>query len=498
ATSFDGAPAPNSSDAAFFRRIHLDLAGHIPGPDETRRFLSDTSSDKRQATVDRLLNSPAYPARMANLFHVMLMERRGDNAEWDTFLRTCFEQNKPWDQIVREILKPDDGDETRRGAAYFYTRRLEKVGQQTTDYPGLTRDVGRLFLGVDLQCAECHDHLFIDDYKQREFQGLLAVYRNISIRAGKFPAINEKSMTARLEFISVFEPAPGSTGPRVPFGREFEIPDPPREDPDGKKKKPDPNEPATFSALSLIAGELPSSDNPLFRQNIANRLWFSMMGRGLVEPLDQFHSANQATHPKLLELLASELAAHKYDLKWMLRELVLTETWQRSSRMLSGKGPLPRDSYRLGSQRRLTAEQLFQSTLQATGNLARLTPEAGAQPDEKFQAFKSSFVAAYSAEPKEPALGYAPAVKQALFVLNDSQMLDLLKPQAHNLTDRVNELPDDRIADELYLSIFCRLPDPEERQMIEEYLQNNADTRGRALNQLTWAMLTSMEFAVNH
>jgi len=77
-------------------------------------------------------------------------------------------------------------------------------------------------------------------------------------------------------------------------------------------------------------------------------------------------------------------------------------------------------------------------------------------------------------------------------------MLDLLKPQAHNLTDRVNELPDDRIADELYLSIFCRLPDPEERQMIEEYLQNNADTRGRALNQLTWAMLTSMEFAVNH
>ena len=191
AARFEGDPAPKSSDAAFFRRIHLDLAGHIPAPDETRRFLSDPASDKRQSTVDRLLNSPAYPSRMANLFHVMLMERRGDNEEWDTFLRTCFEQNKPWDQIVREILKPDDEDETRRGAAYFYTRRLEKVGQQTTDYPGLTRDVGRLFLGVDLQCAECHDHLFIDDYKQREFQGLIAVYRNISIRAGKFPAINE-------------------------------------------------------------------------------------------------------------------------------------------------------------------------------------------------------------------------------------------------------------------------------------------------------------------
>jgi hypothetical protein len=537
----DGESAPLSDDAEFFRRLTLDLTGRIPSSQKTREFLKDTSPDKRRAAIERLLEQPSYAERMANLFHVTLMERRGDNPEWDAFLRDCFEQNKPWDQIAREILKPNPEDETLRGAAYFYTRRLEKVGQNTTDYSGLTRDVGRLFLGVDLQCAECHDHLFIDDYKQHDFQGLFAVYKGVSIRSGKFPAVNEASMSTKLDFVSVFEEGKVSTGPRVPFGKEFEIPDPPEVDPAEKKKKPDPNQPPAFSALSLIANDLTSGDKELFRKNIANRLWFSMMGQGLVEPLDQFHSANPPSHPELLDLLADELASHNFDIKWMVRELALTKTWQRSSRMASADKLPPRNSYRLGLQRRLTADQLFASVLQATGNLDRLlerskafnakkdsektdsenkdaeTKDAAAEEPavDEYKELQALFLTAFGSEPKEPAIDYAPAVKQALFLLNDSKVLDLLKPHSGNLIDRLAKMPNTSVADELYLSIFCRLPDEEERAMINEYLAETSaanddnenkskeqsaenSPRTTALSQLAWAMLTSMEFCVNH
>ena len=495
---FEGEPAAQSSDAEFFRRISVDLAGRIPGADEVRVFLTDESPDKREKVIDRLLDAPEYADRMANQFHVMLMERRGENDDWMKFLRACFGENKPWDEMVNAVLSPNREDENLRGAAYFYTRRLEKVGQQVTDFPGLTRDVGRLFLGVDLQCAECHDHLFIDEYTQRDFQGLFSIYQNVSIRKEQFPAINEKSMTAKLEFVSVLTTDKDSTGPRIPFGQEFEIPEPPPVDPKEKKKRPDPNDPPAFSALRLLADNLPSKNNALFRRNIANRIWFCMMGRGLVEPLDEFHSDNQASHPELLKLLADEFAAHDFDIKWLIRELVLTETWQRSSRLHEGHELPAVDSYQLGNQRRLTAEQFLWSTLQATGNLERLKPKAGQEPGEEFTALESSFLTAFASEPKVAAVAYAPAVKQALFLLNDSKVLALTDPQSGNLTERLNSVPDEAVAEELYLSVFSRMPDDAERKAIVEHISENADQREAAIRRLIWAMLTSIEFAINH
>ncbi len=493
---FQSEPAARATDAEFFRRLNLDLVGRIPTAAQTRDFLDDTSTDKREKAIDRLLKSPLYAERMANQFHVMLMERRGDNDEWQKFLESSFAQNKPWDQIVQEILKPDSTNEETRGSAYFYTRRLEKVGQQVTDLPGLTRDVGRMFLGVDLQCAECHDHLFIDDYKQREFQGMFAIYKNVSIRKEKFPAINEK-VAEQLEFVSVFAEGKNSTGPRIPFGKGFTIPEPPPADPMAKKKRPDPNAAPYFSALESFAGAMPSADNDLFCQNVANRLWFCMMGRGLVEPLDEFHSGNQATHPQLLQLLADEFAAHKFDIKWMIRELLLTETWQRGSRAGSDELPLAK-SYQLGNQRRLTAEQLFWSTLQATGNLERLAPKEGEEASEEFTTLKASFVKAFANEPKEPATEYTPAVKQALFLSNDSALLELLKPNAENLMAVVAKKSDEDAVDELYLSILTRYPEAEEQPSLLEFLKDSKRGRESALSEIAWAMISSVEFSINH
>lgn len=514
AAKFDGqSPAPLADDAAFLRRVWLDLAGRIPAADETRRFLEDSSPNKRTKMIDRLLAAPTYAERMENLFHVMLMERLGDDEHWRTYLRTSFEANKPWDQMAREILSPDREDETLRGAAFFYKKRLESYGANPVDYSGLTRDVGRLFLGVDLQCAECHNHLFIDDYKQQEFQGLFVVYRGLKIRKADFPAIQETPVTEKLEFVSVFDPTKRETGPRVPFGKEFSLPQAPTEtekDKAEKKKAESKDAPQSgFSALALLAEGFPQAENELFARNIVNRLWFAMMGRGLVNPLDMFHSDNPPSHPQLLDRLAREFVAHEYDVKWFLRELALSETYQRSSRMPEGADVPPPESYLIAHEKRLSAEQLLLSSLQATGNLQRLTAasedqngeaeDKGNQPAERLADFEEQFRNAFANEAREPEIDFSATVKASLFMLNSDQVLGLLEPRPGNLTQRVSAVKDPGAAtDELYLSVFSRRPSDEERADVVAYLEKNPDHRDDAVEQLLWAMLTSMEFCVNH
>lgn len=490
--------APPADDASFARRVYLDLAGRIPSRGELAAFLADGKPDKRAALVASLLAGPDYPHRMQDLFHAMLMERRGDNPEWRNFLKAAFEANEPWDQLVREILNPNSDDEARRGAAYFYTQRLDKVGAQETDYPGLTRDVGRLFLGIDLQCAQCHNHLFIDDYKQQDFQGLFVVFQNASIRRDvKYPAVSEQVLTKKIEFMSVFDKVPLATGPRVPGGKEMDIPvfDKGQEylvPPD--KKKNFPGVPK-FRPLELLAHELPAPDNTAFARNIANRLWFVMFGRGLVHPLDQHHSANPPSHPEVLDLLGRELAAHQFDMRWLLGELALSDAYQRSS-VLPSAEEVPPQSYRVANEKRLSAEQLLASVLAATG------PWPAAPADEASHSapakLPAAFVKAFANPPQEPETEFSPSLKSALFLLNDPLVLELLVPREGNLLDRLVKGPDASAADELYQSILSREPSDEERTAVNEYLTKHADRRQAALADLAWSLLASTEFAVNH
>ncbi|HEV7223112.1 MAG TPA: DUF1549 domain-containing protein [Pirellulales bacterium] len=515
-----GPMAAQSGDAEFLRRVYLDLAGRIPTAAEARKFLAEQAVDKRVRLIDRLLASAEYPRRMRELFHAMLMERRGDDPLWDEFLRRSFEANKPWDVLSRQILDPDAQDEATRGAAYFYTARLDKVGQQDTDYPGLTRDVGRLFLGVDLQCAQCHNHLFIDDYKQHDFQGLYAVYLNTFIRRDvSYPAIGENVMTKKAEFLSVFDKVPLATGPRVPGGDEIEIPafaagEEYRTPPDKATKHP--GEPK-FSPLEAIAARIATAESAAFRRNIANRLWFVMMGRGLVQPLDQFHRDNPPSHPELLERLAQEIAARQFDLRSLLRELALSETYQRSGvYAVSGAAP---ESYRAALEKPLSAEQLFWSTLVATGaaNVVPLGASPGAndakqsgenanesaknsaEPAEGLDELRKRFVAAFAGPAKEPEIEFSPSVKAALFLLNDPRVMALFEPRPGNLVDRLTKLGDPAaIAEELYLGVLTRLPTEEERADVAEALAKQPERRDVVLRYLTWSLAGSTEFCLNH
>ncbi|MFN0198314.1 MAG: DUF1549 domain-containing protein [Planctomycetaceae bacterium] len=495
----DKQPAPLADDAEFLRRVWLDFAGRIPTATEARTFLDDPAPDKRTLLIDQLLAAPTYPQRMQELFHVLLMERRGDNEKWEQYLRASFEQNKHWDQMVREILYPDAKDETRKGAGYFYTKRIEPNGQVPIDYPGLTRDVGRLLLGLDLQCAQCHNHLFIDDYKQLEFQGLYTIYLNVSVQGGvDFPAVSEKAMEKQLEFVSVFDPTQRMTGPRVPFVKDIPIPEQPKEGP-------------PVSVLALLADEFPKPENVFFSKNIANRLWYVMMGRGLVHPLDLHHSQNPPSHPELLDLLAAEFVAHQYDIKWMLRELALTQAYQRSSRfpaapVANGQpvdvnpGTIPPESYLLFNEKRIMAEQLLYSTLQGTGNLDRLlqpTPEG--KPNAELVELKAKYLGAFANEPREAEDQINPTVKGALFTLNETKALQSLTRQPGNLVDRLMSLTDDnQLAEEMYLSLLTRKPTDEERTELVAFLAQHADRREKFLSLWAWSLLTSMEFVVNH
>ena len=324
-----GPVAPDVDDAQFLRRISLDLIGRIPSVSEVREFLGDGSPDKRERAVDRLLSSPEFPRHMAVVFDVMLMERRGNKHvktdEFREYLRASFEQNKPYDQLVREILSADGTEDKIRAAAAFYLERDVEPNL-------LTREIGRTFFGIDLQCAQCHDHPLIDDYVQTDYYGLNAFVMRSSLFQPdtKKPALVAEKAEGESTFKSVFTEREDLMGPRLPGGQEFtEAALMPGERYDVKPDKNVRGIPKV-SRLARLAEAATDGSNVAFNLNIANRLWAHMFGRGLVQPVDLHHSSNPPSHPEVLELVAREFAGMDYDVRGLLRELALTRAYQRS------------------------------------------------------------------------------------------------------------------------------------------------------------------------
>ena len=196
-----------------------------------------------------------------------------------------------------------------QGAAFFLAKRLENYGQNPVDYPALTRDVGRLFLGKDLQCAQCHDHLFIDDYKQADFQGLFAFVQNAYLADAKTRGRRREADDGQarvhvgLQEGAEARPARAARRQGVRIRRRSRRARSTLSRRTARRRSPGVPK---FSPLAMLAEELPAPDNPDFTRNIGNRLWFLLMGRGLVHPLDLHHTDNPPSHPELLDLLAKE------------------------------------------------------------------------------------------------------------------------------------------------------------------------------------------------
>ncbi|AGA24504.1 DUF1549 domain-containing protein [Singulisphaera acidiphila] len=340
-----GPPVALAGDAEFLRRVSLDLTGMPPSSEELRNFLADTAADKRTKAVDRLLESPLYSRHLATTFDIMLMERRPNKdvtaEEWQNYLLQAARENRPLNHVLKEVLSADGADAKLRAAARFY---LDRGAEPNL----ITRDVGRIFFGRDMQCAQCHNHPVIDDYQQSDYHGLVAfftpAYALVRKEGGKDQTVFAEKTGGDLTFDSVFvKNDKHLTGPRIlgetelvepvfPPGEEYQV-------------KPADNvlPVPKFSRRAQLASHVTGGTNRAFNENIANRLWAMLMGRGLVHPLDLHHPANPPSHPELMALLADELVARNYDTKAFLRELALTRTYQRAIDLPADQAPQPEE-----------------------------------------------------------------------------------------------------------------------------------------------------------
>ena len=523
--------SPLCSDAEFLRRVTLDLTATIPSSEATRRFLADTtaSGTKRARLIDRLLASLAYARRMQYLLDWILMERRASenvpSAAWQAYLRQAAVENRPWDQLAHEILiEGGGGDSNTRPRARFYLDR-------DFDVTVVTRDVGRIFMGKDLECAQCHNHPVVDAYLQRHYYGLKAFLDRSYVFTD--PKSKKKSLGEKAEgdvtFTSAFDDTKGKTSPRILDLAEII-------DPDGSNKEyvTKPGKSAggvpRYSRRRQLGIAVTAEQNRAFRLNIANRLWAAMMGRGLVEPLDLAHAANPPSHPELLDLLGDQLHDHGYDMKWFLGQLARTRTYQRSSLTRDASAQVALKHFAVGLLKPLSPEQYAWAAMEATGLLAstrsaaRKKLEADAAKatkpatkpdgsskvagtisaaaletavDEVVAVHIKSFVSQFAAEGGQKT-SFSATAPQALFLVNGTLIRDWLKPTTSNLTGRLSKLDDQpAIAEELYIGILNRPPTPAEQAEVIGYLAATAD-RTAAITELTWALLLSAEFRFNH
>jgi hypothetical protein len=391
--------------------------------------------------------------------------------------------------------------------------------------------VGRLFLGRDFQCAQCHDHPLVDDYKQAHYYGIFAfVSRGYAAADARGVMTYGEKADGDVTFRSVFKKGlEHRTDPRimdgtprpdafVERGREYwafpvdKVPGRPR-----------------YSRRALLGPTLTGGEAPEFARNAANRLWALMMGRGLVDPLDMDHGDNPPSHPELLDLLACELRGMGYDVRSFLRALALTRTYQRSSEPPPGLEEEPDPaSFTVAAVRPLSPEQLGWSVMQAVGLVeanreeigralevvdgrmrdiaaldaerARLVALLGERRlDERLRGSLGAFVAQFGGAAGQAQDGGQATVHQALFLSNGEPLQSWLNPGGRNLTARQGELSDPNlIAEELYLSVLTRRPTPEERADVALHLSGRAEDRAAAIRELAWALLSSAEFRFAH
>lgn len=326
---------PQSDDAEFLRRATLDLHGIIPTADEAREFLADQSADKRTKLIDRLLASPRFARHMATTFDVLWIERKQEKnvnfGQWYDYLYQSFLTNKPYDQLVREVLA---ADESLRPATRFYQAR-------TCEPDELTRDIGRLFFGMDMQCNQCHDHPLVDDYKIGDYYGLRAFVTRTYVfnnRNTKLQEVAEK-FDGETSFTSVFTgESADKVLPRLPRGDVLPV------EPLSKKGEELVGKPAKgdrpipkFSRRELLAYAATDGTYDLVYRNAVNRLWAHVFGRGLVHPVDFLHPDNPPSHPAVLDLVERYFREHGSDVKRTLRELMLTEAYGRSCELPTAK-----------------------------------------------------------------------------------------------------------------------------------------------------------------
>lgn len=464
------APAPPADDAELLRRLYLDLTGVIPTVWEAQAYLADQRPEKRGELVDRLLASPAHATHLANVWRDLMLPRKFDPQQTaglvglQKWLRKEFVDNRRYDRLVADLLVATGGDES--GPALFYTAvglKPEELGTTTA----------RIFLGVRLDCAQCHNHPF-DRWTQPDFWGYAAFFARLEQRsqnAANMRLVDADSGDVRLPETDTIVPA------RYPGGAVVDAQEP------GTRRQ-------------QLAIWMVSSDNPYLARATVNLVWAQLFGRGLVEPLDDFGNHNPASHPALLEELANAFVASQYDLRQLYRTLTRTRAYQFASRRdgVDGNTDPRAELFAQMTVKTLTPEQLYDS-------LARVTLRATAESlDALADPRRQAFLVKMQTQTRT-VTDFELGVPQALTLMNGPEMGLVTDAGESGLLAALDApfMNDTQRLEAAFLATLSRRPRDAERAQFVDYLQSRPPAeRMVALSDVVWALLNSAEFSLNH
>jgi hypothetical protein len=472
-------PAEAAGDAEFIRRLFIVAIGTLPSPKEVEDFLDDASPDKREKMIDRVLERPEYVDYWALKWGDVLRidrQRMGEKGMWSFFnwVRGALRENRPLDRMVEELITAQGSTFTTGPANYFRTSRNPNELAETTS---------QVFLGLRLQCAQCHHHPF-EKWSQDDYYGLAAYFSRLGVKSsGEFGVYGDENVVYVKTDGEVRHPKTGKVLAPKPLDAAA------ADDPIDRRR--------------ALARWLVGKENRLFARNISNRLWGYVMGRGIVEPIDDLRVTNPPTNPELLDGLADELVRSGFDQKQVLRTILRSRVFQLSSRTHPGGEP-DETFFSHYLIRRLPAEVLFDAVVAATGVPEGFSGLPGGTraiqlPDARFESY---FLQSFGKPRREIACECErvslPNMAQALHLMNG----DFLQRRVSDEKGRAGRLvkenaPDEAAVKELYLATFSRRPSAEEGSRAREAIAA-APSRKEGVEDLLWALTNSSEFLFNH
>lgn len=487
-------PAPQADDATLIRRLTLDLVGRIPTPGETKAFVGSADADKRIKLVERLMASSGFVRHQATEFDTMLMF--GLRGSVRDYLLQALAENRSWDRIFREVILPDESDPKQKVAGEFLRQRVN-------DLDRLTNDVSVAFFGVNVSCAQCHDHPRVVDWKQDHFFGMKSFFSRTFDNGGflgereygvvKFRTTDGKDRQGRMMFLTGKEIE--TTSLKDPSAEEqkqekdrFET---------AKKNKTPPPQPAFSARKQFVELSLEPGQRNFLARSLANRVWHRLFGQGLVRPLDQMHSANPPSHPELLAWLARDTIEHNYDLRRLIAGLVLSKSYSRGSRW---DGEAPPRLFAVAEVRPLTPMQLAMSLRVAT-TAPTAWPDLVKTPEfEKRIEGLEAEMRGFASSIEQPRDNFQIGVGEALLFSNSANVQkQFLADTGDGLIAAMKKTQDEKeLIDLAVRGVFSRPPTTVEIDLLGQFLRQRQDRQVEACRQMVWALLASTEFRFNH
>ena len=504
-------PSGPAADGEFIRRAFLDIVGRIPPADETAAFIKSREKDKKAKIILSLVNSEDYASYWATIWSNLLIGRRpGRNVDKEAlqkYLRDSFAQNKPWNTMVYELITATGGSTTKSGQAGvpFNGATNFLLAHMNDGNVPATAFTTRLFLGVHVQCTQCHDHPF-NDRTQEAFWGINAFFQKMrrqehnevddtGRRNFQFAELQETPASRRDDLFVRYEKRSALmavTPPRLLDGRRVE-----------------PTEDESVNLREELARFVIAPDNQYFAQAIVNRMWSHFLGRGIIHPSDDLGTHNPASNPELLGRLARNFQESNYDLKRLVAWITLSLPYSLSSETNSTN----RDDDQYCSHyplKQMSPEQFFDSLMVAT-KANRVGAQGWEQADKMKDELQGQFTAVFANDENTEADTFNGTIPQALLLMNGGIMQKAIsKERGSYLRERVDEVvkkkargADVALLNDLYLAALSRYPSPKEKTLAGQLLQDTL-IRSKdkdpidAYQDIFWALLNSSEFVLNH